>query len=149
MICLNGWAKKWNGMECGICVEWSGHERLAEKEAKNNDMNYLTDEVSTTSPRKPFRKPFPQKLTYLDEKFNPCHGNLCDNLLPLPTTRFPKPFGQAFFAIWDMLYQQKFHPCSRVLTTAVPVNNQDALFPSSTEWLTVSLGRGTSVVNWS
>ncbi|GBO39127.1 hypothetical protein AVEN_166562-1, partial [Araneus ventricosus] len=37
---------------------------------------------------------------YLAERFNPCHGNLCDNPLPLPTTRFPKPFRQAFFAIW-------------------------------------------------
>ncbi|GBN14422.1 hypothetical protein AVEN_177764-1 [Araneus ventricosus] len=25
----------------------------------------------------------------------------CDNPLPLLTTRFPKPFRQAFFAIWD------------------------------------------------
>ncbi|GBM00887.1 hypothetical protein AVEN_257390-1 [Araneus ventricosus] len=38
---------------------------------------------------------------YLAERFNPCHGNLCDNPLPLPTTRFRKPFRQAFFAIWD------------------------------------------------
>ncbi|GBM55194.1 hypothetical protein AVEN_182146-1 [Araneus ventricosus] len=38
---------------------------------------------------------------YLAERFNPCHGNLCDNPLPLSTTRFPKPFRQAFFAIWD------------------------------------------------
>ncbi|GBN47586.1 hypothetical protein AVEN_216233-1 [Araneus ventricosus] len=37
---------------------------------------------------------------YLAERFNPCHGNLCDNPLPLLTTRFPKPFRQAFFAIW-------------------------------------------------
>ncbi|GBO03425.1 hypothetical protein AVEN_54292-1 [Araneus ventricosus] len=28
---------------------------------------------------------------------------LCDNPLPLLTTRFPKPFRQAFFAIWDVL----------------------------------------------
>ncbi|GBM64205.1 hypothetical protein AVEN_159589-1 [Araneus ventricosus] len=37
---------------------------------------------------------------YLAERLNPCHGNLCDNHLPLLTTRFPKPFRQAFFAIW-------------------------------------------------
>ncbi|GBM67073.1 hypothetical protein AVEN_195851-1, partial [Araneus ventricosus] len=33
----------------------------------------------------------------------PCHGNLCDNPLPLPMTRFPKPFRQAVFAVWDGL----------------------------------------------
>nr|GBM92691.1 hypothetical protein AVEN_193374-1 [Araneus ventricosus] len=37
---------------------------------------------------------------YLAGRFNPCHGNLCDNPLPLPTTRFPKPFRQAFITIW-------------------------------------------------
>ncbi|GBN67601.1 hypothetical protein AVEN_105655-1 [Araneus ventricosus] len=49
--------------------------------------------------RKDSRKPLPQ--ANLAERFNPCHGNLCDNPLPLPTTRFPKPFRQAFSAIWD------------------------------------------------
>ncbi|GBL72019.1 hypothetical protein AVEN_115050-1 [Araneus ventricosus] len=44
---------------------------------------------------------FSNLSAYLAERFNPCHGNLCDNPLPLPTTRFPKPFRQAFFAIWD------------------------------------------------
>ncbi|GBM88401.1 hypothetical protein AVEN_149454-1 [Araneus ventricosus] len=38
----------------------------------------------------------------LAEMFNPCHGNLYDNTLPLLTPRFPKPFRQAFFAIWEM-----------------------------------------------
>ncbi|GBN12350.1 hypothetical protein AVEN_86980-1, partial [Araneus ventricosus] len=37
---------------------------------------------------------------YLAERLNPCHGNLCDNPLPLSTTRFPKSFRKAFFAIW-------------------------------------------------
>ncbi|GBO41543.1 hypothetical protein AVEN_201428-1 [Araneus ventricosus] len=39
----------------------------------------------------------------LSERFNLCHGNLCDNPLPLLMTRFPKPFRQAFFAIWKVL----------------------------------------------
>ncbi|GBN05939.1 hypothetical protein AVEN_205985-1 [Araneus ventricosus] len=42
-----------------------------------------------------------EPFRYLAERFNPCHGNLCDNPLPLLTTRFPKPFRQAFLAIWD------------------------------------------------
>ncbi|GBN60245.1 hypothetical protein AVEN_255461-1, partial [Araneus ventricosus] len=41
-----------------------------------------------------------EPFRYLAKRFNPCHGNLCDNPLPLPTTRFPKSFRQAFFAIW-------------------------------------------------
>ncbi|GBM75204.1 hypothetical protein AVEN_127266-1 [Araneus ventricosus] len=48
--------------------------------------------LGTSALAKPFH--------YLAERFNPCHGNLCDNPLPLPTTKFPKPFRQAFFAIW-------------------------------------------------
>ncbi|GBM23179.1 hypothetical protein AVEN_147093-1 [Araneus ventricosus] len=76
----------------------------------------LNDESAKAFPRKLFRKPLPKGLhrkafhelphrqanlsAYLAERFNPCHGNLCDNPLPLPTTRFPKPFRQAFFAIW-------------------------------------------------
>ncbi|GBM53025.1 hypothetical protein AVEN_265980-1 [Araneus ventricosus] len=41
-----------------------------------------------------------EPFRYLAEMFNPCHGKLCDNPLPLLTTRFPKPFRQAFFVIW-------------------------------------------------
>ncbi|GBN74754.1 hypothetical protein AVEN_118311-1 [Araneus ventricosus] len=41
-----------------------------------------------------------RQITNLAERFNPCHGNLCDNPLPLLTTRFPKPFRQAFLAVW-------------------------------------------------
>ncbi|GBM34412.1 hypothetical protein AVEN_124101-1 [Araneus ventricosus] len=37
---------------------------------------------------------------YLAERFNPYHGNHCDNPLLLLTTRLPKPFRQAFFAVW-------------------------------------------------
>ncbi|GBO12318.1 hypothetical protein AVEN_152732-1 [Araneus ventricosus] len=48
--------------------------------------------VGIPSRREPFR--------YLAEWFNPFHGNPCDNPLPLLTTRLPKPFRQAFFAIW-------------------------------------------------
>ncbi|GBM50897.1 hypothetical protein AVEN_127708-1 [Araneus ventricosus] len=54
-------------------------------------------EVLSQSTTKSYNEPF----RYLAERFNPCHGNLCDNPLPLPTTRFPKPFRQAFFAIWE------------------------------------------------
>ncbi|GBM06220.1 hypothetical protein AVEN_269623-1 [Araneus ventricosus] len=43
-----------------------------------------------------------EPFNYLPERFNPCHGNFCDNSLPLPTTRFPKPSRQAFFAIWAL-----------------------------------------------
>nr|GBO39462.1 hypothetical protein AVEN_75044-1 [Araneus ventricosus] len=46
---------------------------------------------------------------YLVERFNPCHGNLCDNPLPLLTTRFPKPSRQAFFAIWDAVFSDDHH----------------------------------------
>ncbi|GBN63265.1 hypothetical protein AVEN_176496-1 [Araneus ventricosus] len=49
-------------------------------------------EIRDSLQNKPFR--------YLAERFNPCHGNLCDNPLPLLTARFPKPFRQAFFATW-------------------------------------------------
>ncbi|GBM74770.1 hypothetical protein AVEN_225108-1 [Araneus ventricosus] len=52
---------------------------------------------------KPYRKPCflltSETFSYLSERFNPCYGNLCANPLPLPTTRFPKPFRQAFFTI--------------------------------------------------
>ncbi|GBM74199.1 hypothetical protein AVEN_104819-1 [Araneus ventricosus] len=47
--------------------------------------------VAHLSDSEPFR--------YLAERFNSCQGYLCDNPLPLPTARFPKPFRQAFFAI--------------------------------------------------
>ncbi|GBM06661.1 hypothetical protein AVEN_190879-1 [Araneus ventricosus] len=53
---------------------------------------------------KPYRKPCflltSEPFRYLAERFNPCHGNLCGNPLPLLATRFPKPFRRAFFAIW-------------------------------------------------
>ncbi|GBM36371.1 hypothetical protein AVEN_176066-1 [Araneus ventricosus] len=41
-----------------------------------------------------------EPFRYLAERSNPFHGNLCDNPLPLSTTRFPKSFIQAFFARW-------------------------------------------------
>ncbi|GBN72189.1 hypothetical protein AVEN_87395-1 [Araneus ventricosus] len=44
-----------------------------------------------------------EPFRYLAERFNPCHGNLCDNPLPLLTTRFPKPFRQAFQNLLDKL----------------------------------------------
>ncbi|GBN58500.1 hypothetical protein AVEN_110794-1 [Araneus ventricosus] len=47
-------------------------------------------------------KSYNETFRYLAERFNPCHGNLCDNPLPLPTTRFPKPFRQAFSSIWAL-----------------------------------------------
>ncbi|GBN48691.1 hypothetical protein AVEN_59980-1 [Araneus ventricosus] len=47
-------------------------------------------------------KSYNETFRYLAERFNPCHGNLCDNPLPLPMTRFPKPFRQAFSSIWAL-----------------------------------------------
>ncbi|GBN26953.1 hypothetical protein AVEN_207966-1 [Araneus ventricosus] len=58
---------------------------------------------------KSYRKPCfllnSEPFRYLAERFNPCHGNLCDKTLPLLTTRFPKPFRQDFFAVWDEIYK--------------------------------------------
>ncbi|GBN30884.1 hypothetical protein AVEN_132454-1, partial [Araneus ventricosus] len=62
-----------------------------------------------------------EPFLYLAERFNPCHGKLCDNPLPSPTTRFPKPFRQAFFAIWAVLddFRQEDPP---VLQEDPPIN---------------------------
>ncbi|GBO32363.1 hypothetical protein AVEN_125989-1 [Araneus ventricosus] len=61
-------------------------------------VNYLTE-----------KRTFP----YLDKRFNPCHGYLCDNSLPLLTTRFPKPFRQASFAVW--IGENEFQTCNRLI----------------------------------
>ncbi|GBM87515.1 hypothetical protein AVEN_200684-1 [Araneus ventricosus] len=49
-------------------------------------------EVLSQSTTKSYKKPSSlltsEPFRYLAERFNPCHGNLCDNPLPLPTTDF-------------------------------------------------------------
>ncbi|GBN61114.1 hypothetical protein AVEN_61104-1 [Araneus ventricosus] len=59
------------------------------------------DKGLNLSARKPCFLLTSEPFRYLAERFNPCHGNLCDNPLSLPTTRLPKPFRRAFFAVWD------------------------------------------------
>ncbi|GBN33343.1 hypothetical protein AVEN_51385-1, partial [Araneus ventricosus] len=65
-----------------------------------------------------------EPFRYLAERFNPCHGNLCDNPLPLLTRRFPKPFRQASFAIREgSRFETRFHLRSSVYIGLVHVKS--------------------------
>ncbi|GBO45966.1 hypothetical protein AVEN_219569-1, partial [Araneus ventricosus] len=75
----------------------------------------------------------------LAERFNPCHGNLCDNPLHLPTTRFPKPFRQAFFAIWDYVCLcAKFHGCKPELIHRADLRLSDIAQGLDKDWVSLA-----------
>ncbi|GBM77882.1 hypothetical protein AVEN_32904-1 [Araneus ventricosus] len=75
-------------------------EELSRMRGKKFSLVFGTVVVPTRIQRKPCSLVTSKPFRYLAERVNPCHGNLSDNSLPLPSTRFPKPFRQAFFAIW-------------------------------------------------
>ncbi|GBL55560.1 hypothetical protein AVEN_122499-1 [Araneus ventricosus] len=89
--------------------------------------------VLSHSTTKSYNEPF----RYLAERFNPCHGNLCDKPLSLPTARFPKPFGQAFFAICVFL-------CS-IYGVSID-SNKDTVGEECGLWTRVFHAKGVSLV---